>query len=164
MNLEFRKFNISDDKIKFTKEEKRRKIIYSWELNDQDEFEFEANTPSYKTILPHIVPIITSYKIKKEEKKLLGEVSDLYGWYYSLVENVNTEAPSKELIDLTNKITADKKTDLEKVKAIYYWTQKNIKKISGIRLYKIGIKICLPTTARSYGKRHSYSSFCPTTK
>ncbi len=130
VNLEFRKFNISDDKIKFTKQEKRKKIIYSWELNNQAEFEYEANSPSYKTILPHIVPIITSYKIKKEEKKLLGEVSDLYGWYYSLVENVNTEAPSKELVELTNKITADKKTDVEKVKAIYYWTQKNIKYIA----------------------------------
>lgn len=130
VNLEFRKFNISDDKIKFTKQEKRRKTIYTWELNDQDEYEYEPNSPSFKTVLPHIVPIITSYKIKKEEKKLLGEVSDLYGWYYSLVEDVNTEAPSKELVDLTNKITADKKTDLEKVKAIYYWTQKNIKYIA----------------------------------
>ena len=130
VNLEFRKFNVSDDKIKFSKVEKRRKVIYTWEVNNQTEYEFEPNTPSFKTILPHIVPIITSYKIKKESKKLLGEVSDLYGWYYSLVENVNTEAPNKELVDLVAKITADKKTDLEKVKAIYYWTQKNIKYIA----------------------------------
>lgn len=130
VNLEFRKFNILDDKIKFTKEEKRRKTIYTWEVKNQTEYEFEANTPSYKTILPHIVPIITSYKIKKENKKLLGEIADLYGWYYSLVENVNTEPPNTELVALVAKITADKKTDLEKVKAIYYWTQKNIKYIA----------------------------------
>ena len=84
----------------------------------------------HKTILPHIVPIITSYKIKKESKKLLGEVSDLYGWYYSLVEDVNVEAPDAELVTLVNKITANKTTELEKVKAIYYWTQKNIKYIA----------------------------------
>lgn len=130
VNLEFRKFNISDDKIKFTKEEKRKKITYTWEVNDQKEFDFEANTPTFKTILPHIVPIITSYKIKKENKQLLGEVSDLYNWYYSLVENVNTEAPDKELVSLVHKITANKKTELEKVKAIYYWTQQNIKYIA----------------------------------
>jgi hypothetical protein len=34
------------------------------------------------------------------------------------------------LVTLVAKITADKKTDLEKVKAIYYWTQKNIKYIA----------------------------------
>ena len=130
VNLEFRKFNISDDKIKFTKQQKRRKVIYTWELNNQKEYEFEANTPSFKTFLPHIVPIITSYKIKKEEKNLLGEVSDLYGWYYSLVEDVNVEAPDAELVTLVNKITANKTTELEKVKAIYYWTQKNIKYIA----------------------------------
>ena len=130
VQLEFRKFNISDDKIKFTKQEKRKQIIYTWELNDQPKYEYEAASPSFKTVLPHIVPIITSYKIKKETKKVLGEVTDLYNWYYSLVENVNVEPANKELVSLVAKITADKKTDLEKVKAIYYWTQKNIKYIA----------------------------------
>jgi transglutaminase-like putative cysteine protease len=130
VNLEFRKFNISDDKIKFTKEEKRKQTIYTWELHNQEKYEHEAYTPSFKTILPHIVPIITSYKVKKETKKVLGEISDLYDWYYSLVENVNIEPVNQELVTLVAKITADKKTDLEKVKAIYYWTQKNIKYIA----------------------------------
>ncbi|MCG1034800.1 DUF3857 domain-containing protein [Polaribacter sargassicola] len=130
VNLEFKKFNIAEDKIKFTKEEKRKKVIYTWELKDQKEFEYEENTPSFKTILPHIVPIITSYKTKNETVNLLGSVSDLYNWYYSLVKDVNTEAPSKDLVSLVNEITADKETELEKVKAIYYWTQKNIKYIA----------------------------------
>ena len=47
-----------------------------------------------------------------------------------MVENVNVEPANKELVSLVAKITADKKTDLEKVKAIYYWTQKNIKYIA----------------------------------
>ncbi|WP_341221704.1 transglutaminase-like domain-containing protein [Polaribacter atrinae] len=130
VHLEFKKFNIVDDNIQFTEAKKGDKVIYTWVLNNQQEYDFESNTPSYKTILPHIVPIITSYKIKGENIKLLGEVSDLYTWYYSLVENVNTEAPAKELVDLVSKITADKKTDLEKVKSIYYWTQQNIKYIA----------------------------------
>ncbi|WP_282072071.1 DUF3857 domain-containing protein [Polaribacter atrinae] len=130
VHLEFKKFNIVDDNIQFTEAKKGDKVIYTWVLNNQQEYDFESNTPSYKTILPHIVPIITSYKIKGENIKLLGKVSDLYTWYYSLVENVNTEAPAKELVDLVSKITADKKTDLEKVKSIYYWTQQNIKYIA----------------------------------
>ncbi|MGK0325677.1 MAG: hypothetical protein ACJA1D_001018 [Polaribacter sp.] len=47
-----------------------------------------------------------------------------------MVTDVNTEAPNEELVTLVSKITADKKTDLEKVKSIYYWTQKNIKYIA----------------------------------
>jgi hypothetical protein len=130
VNLEFRKFNISDTQIKFTKEKKRRKIIYTWELINQSKYEYEPNTPSYKTIVPHIVPIITSFKNKNKNIKLLGEVSDLYDWYYSMVENVNIEPPSEELVQLVAAVTAGKKTELEKVKAIYYWTQQNIKYIA----------------------------------
>ncbi|WP_254712723.1 transglutaminase family protein [Polaribacter sp. R2A056_3_33] len=130
VTLEFKEFNISDAQITFSKEKKGGKDIYSWTINNQPKYEFESNTPSYKTILPHIVPIITSYKIKNKHKRLLGEVADLYNWYYSMVKNVNTEAPSAELVALVSKITADKKTDLEKVKAIYYWTQQNIKYIA----------------------------------
>ncbi|TXD53394.1 MULTISPECIES: DUF3857 domain-containing protein [unclassified Polaribacter] len=130
ITLNFKEFNIKEGAIKFTKEEKRKSIIYIWEANNKDKYEFEVGSPSYKTFLPHIVPIITSYKVKKETKKVLGEVSDLYNWYYSLVENINTESPDAELIALVKEITADKKTELEKVKAIYYWTQKNIKYIA----------------------------------
>ncbi|WP_226789215.1 DUF3857 domain-containing protein [Polaribacter reichenbachii] len=130
IELSFKEFNTSKVNIAFTKEEKRKKTIYTWVLENQDEFEYEPNTPSYTTILPHIVPIINSYKVKKETKKLLGEVSDLYNWYYSLVENVNKEAPDPALVNIVNTITKDKKTDLEKVKAIYYWAQKNIKYIA----------------------------------
>lgn len=128
--LDFKQFHIKENDIKFTKEEKRKTTIYTWEKENQDEFDFEDGTPNHKTFLPHIVPIITSYKSKKETKKVLGDVSDLYNWYYSLVENVNVEPASAELIQLVKEITADKKTELEKVKAIYYWTQKNIKYIA----------------------------------
>ncbi len=130
INLSFKEFNTKNGIIKFNKEKKRRNIIYTWVLENQDEFEYEPGTPSFKTILPHIVPIINTYKVKRETKKVLGEVADLYNWYYSLVENVNTEQADKELIAIVNTITKDKKTDLEKVKAIYYWTQQNIKYIA----------------------------------
>ena len=51
--------------IAFNKEEKRNAVIYTWELKNTDEYDYEANTPTYKKILPHIVPIITSFKVKK---------------------------------------------------------------------------------------------------
>ena len=130
ISLSYKEFNTKNSNITFTKKEKRRKTIYTWLLNNQDEFEYEPNTPTYKTILPHIVPIINSYKVKKETKKVLGKVSDLYNWYYSLVENVNTEPADQDLIKIVNTITKDKKNDLEKVKEIYYWAQKNIKYIA----------------------------------
>jgi transglutaminase-like putative cysteine protease len=80
--------------------------------------------------LPHIIPIITSYKIKDKEAKLLNDVSGLYNWYYSMVKDINQQPTDKALVTLVDEITKDNKTDLEKVRSIYYWTQQNIKYIA----------------------------------
>lgn len=130
VDLDFREFNVSKENIQFLKEEKRRRIIYTWQVKNQKKYDYESNTPSFKTVFPHIVPIIKSYEVNKQKETILGEVSDLYRWYYSLVKDVNKEKPDKDLIALVNTITANKTTDLEKVKAIYYWVQKNIKYIA----------------------------------
>lgn len=129
INFKFQEFNTKNYPIKFNKEEKRGKTIYTWEINDVDEIKYETAVPTYKKVLPHIVPIITSYKTNDDEVKVLGDVADLYNWYYSMVKNVNTQPTDAKLTELVNSITKDCKTDLEKVRAIYYWTQKNIKYI-----------------------------------
>lgn len=130
-NIEFRfqEFNTEAFDIVFSKTEKRGNYIYTWELSDVDRFKRESNVPSYKRVLPHIVPIITTYKVDGKSIGVLNDVSDLYSWYYSLVKDINTSAPDTNLVALVNDLIKDKTSDLEKVRAIYYWTQKNIKYI-----------------------------------
>ncbi|UKM65409.1 DUF3857 and transglutaminase domain-containing protein [Flavobacteriaceae bacterium GSB9] len=130
IDLTFKAFNIDSLNIDFNKVEKRRTNIYTWELKNTDQYKYEPSTPTYKKILPHIVPIITSYKSDDTNIRLAKNVSDLYDWYYSLVKNINNDKPNEELIRLVKELTANKTTDLEKVKSIYYWTQKNIKYIA----------------------------------
>ncbi len=130
IEMSFKEFNTDHLNIDFKKQEKRGANIYTWELNNIDEYEIESNAPSYKTIFPHIVPIITSYQYKNESENLAQNVSDLYNWYYSLVKDVNQEEVDENLVKLVEDLTANKASDLEKVKAIYYWTQKNIKYIA----------------------------------
>ena len=104
--------------------------MYTWELKNINEYEYEENAPTFKKILPHIVPIITSYKVDGEIVDLLGDTADLYQWYYSLVKDINQDVADEGLIQLVDELTANKENDLEKVRAIYYWTQKNIKYIA----------------------------------
>lgn len=130
INLRFQEFNTESYTITFTKEEKRGTNIYSWEITDVDEIKYESRVPTYKKILPHIVPIITSYKTKEKEINVLGDVSDLYNWYYSMVKDINLQPTDNDLINLVNDITKDCSTNLEKVRALYYWTQQNIKYIA----------------------------------
>ncbi|WP_037349203.1 DUF3857 domain-containing protein [Sediminibacter sp. Hel_I_10] len=130
IEFRFEEFNTEAYKIKFQKEEKRGNIIYTWELSDIDKFKSEQNIPSYNRLLPHIIPIISSYKSEGKTINVLKDVSDLYSWYYSLIKDINKSETDKQLVALVNNLIKDKKTDLEKAKAIYYWTQKNIKYIA----------------------------------
>ena len=61
---------------------------------------------------------------------VLNGISSLYDWYYSLVKDINTQEKDKDLEALVASLTVGKDSDLEKVKAIYYWTQQNIKYIA----------------------------------
>lgn len=130
IKFRFQEFNTEDYNIKFTKEEKRGDIIYTWEILDVDKHKYESNVPSYSKVLPHIIPIIISYKSNNQNVNLLNDVSGLYEWYYSMVKDINLSEPDANLVSLVNELTKDKTTDLEKARAIYYWTQKNIKYIA----------------------------------
>jgi hypothetical protein len=130
IDIIFKEFNTENLDISFKKEEKKNIIIYSWEVKNIDKYKYEENAPTFKKVLPHIVPIITSYKSNNISTNLANKVSDLYQWYYSLVKDINKEPADENLVKLVKELTADKPTELEKVKSIYYWTQQNIKYIA----------------------------------
>ncbi|WP_299609965.1 DUF3857 domain-containing protein [uncultured Aquimarina sp.] len=130
ISMKFKDFNIGELPINFSESEKRGKKVYTWEVNQMDKFEIEPGAPNFRNTLPHLIPMITEYESKGKKVKVLGEVSDLYDWYYSLVKDINKSEPDQELEKIVAQLTQDKKTDLEKVKAIYYWVQENIKYIA----------------------------------
>ena len=131
IELIFKPFHLENTpKITFKKKKKGKNYEYTWSQLNSKKFDIEADAPSYRSILPHIIPIITSYKENNETKKLLDGVGGLYSWYYSLVENINKEDTDPELEVLVAELIKGKTSDLEKVKALYYWTQKNIKYIA----------------------------------
>ncbi len=130
VNLKFKQFNTEGVNIAFTKQEKRGKVIYTWELKDVKAFDYESQASSFKNVLPHVIPIIASYEVNGNTVTVLNETRDLYNWYYSLIKDVNQEPADPELIELTKSLTDGLDSDLAKVKAIYYWTQRNIKYIA----------------------------------
>ena len=129
VKLRFQKFNLDGVDVRFSESEKRGKKIYTWEVENQKSFELEAGAPNFKTVLPHIIPIITSVEKKGEETPLLADVEDLYNWYYSLVENINKDDVDTQLQEIVQELIKGKTSNVEKVRAIYYWVQENIKYI-----------------------------------
>ncbi|WP_245583708.1 DUF3857 domain-containing protein [Salinimicrobium xinjiangense] len=130
VSLRFMQFNTQALKLEFSEEEKRGKKIYTWKATNVEEYENEAGSPTYKRVIPHVVPVISSYTHNGNTINVLNDVNDLYSWYNSLVKDLNKQEDDRELVNLVAEITAGKETELEKVRAIYYWTQKNIKYIA----------------------------------
>ncbi len=130
IEMEFKTFNMDDANVDFQQTKKGKNIIYTWTKNNIEQYKTDPGAPSFKTFVPHVIPVIKSYKVKRQTKTVLDGVNSLYNWYYSLVEGVNTQDVDPELKALTENLIKDKENDLEKVKAIYYWTQKNIKYIA----------------------------------
>lgn len=130
INFSFKEFNLEGVDMNFTETVKGGNRIYTWELKNVKEYKSEHNAPTYKKVIPHIIPVITSYTVNGSSINVLNDVNDLFQWYNSLVSTINLEETDEELVQLVEELVAGRESDLEKVRSIYYWTQQNIKYIA----------------------------------
>jgi hypothetical protein len=114
--------------IKKTVTQRDGKTFYNYKVTNLQDMKSEPNSLGALYYYPHLVVLTKKFKTASGEKTVLAKVDDLYKWYHGLVEQVtNDPAPFKEQVQ---KLTASAKTPEEKIKAIYYWVQDNIKYIA----------------------------------
>lgn len=142
IEIGYKLFHDEGADIKFTKEKKRKKTIYTWEAKDSEPFKYELARPGILYTAPHIAIFIKQYEGAKQDAYLLGTVDDLFQYYQGFVDGVNNEV-NDELIKIANSVTAPYDTEEEKVKAIYYWVKDNIKYIA----YENGYEGFIPREA-----------------
>ena len=130
VELDFIEFNLEGVDIQYEKDEKRNTVVHTWVVKNVDEVKYEYNMPSIIKVLPHLIPVIKAYTYEGKRIKVTENVQDLYDWYYSLVEDLNQDQPSEELVSTVNKLIEGKKTPSEKAEAIFNWAQQNIKYIA----------------------------------
>ena len=129
ITIGFKLFNDPNNQIVFDKIEKKDYNLYRWTLTDGKPFKFEGNSPSILYSVPHIIFYIEDYTTDKNKVTLLGDIQRMYTYYSSFVENLNSKEDAA-LKQISQNITADKTTEEEKVKAIFYWVKDNIKYIA----------------------------------
>ena len=91
---------------------------------------------------PHIIVQIKSFDSKGETLKGFDKVDDVYQWNNRLYQMAGND--KDKLKQQYNKITLGKNTDLEKIKALYYWVQDNIRYIA----YEDGYTGYIPTSSQ----------------
>jgi transglutaminase-like putative cysteine protease len=122
---------INDPKglLKFRKYEKGDFQFLEWTSADQPGRKKEEDSPSVRYFAPHVVCYVKSFESKNGKVNVLSGLDDLYAWYYTFVKGLNSQT-SPELLSIINKIKADCKSDIDVVKAVFYWVQENIQYVA----------------------------------
>ncbi|MCO6148530.1 transglutaminase family protein [Flavobacterium sp. NRK1] len=130
LEIEIKEFNFQGFDIKKTQktDAKSKSTIYTYTLENTDAIAKDDNAPGMSYYYPHLLVIAKSYTRNNTKTTLFNSTADLYKWYKSLVDSMD-ENPSA-LKDKVNELTANAKTDEEKIKNIYYWVQDNIRYIA----------------------------------
>ena len=107
---------------------KKNTTIYTFEIKNIEGMSRESGAPGNSHTYPHILVLSKSYTIDGKQTMLFNSAKDLYGWYKSLVGSMD-DKPSL-LKEKVAELTANGSTDIDNVKAIYYWVQDNIRYIA----------------------------------
>jgi Transglutaminase-like superfamily len=142
LTVDFKRMNFDGAKIEIKETQKGGYTNYVFIMKD-----IPAYKPEYKRIGraytdPHIIVQIKSFESKGEVLKGFDKVDDVYNWNNRLYLMAANE--KDKLTAQLSKITAGKTNDLDKIKAIYYWVQDNIRYIA----YEDGYSGYIPAAAQ----------------
>ncbi len=130
VDIRFEKKLFGIEHLEYEKVEGRNNVTHTFKAINMPKHETQDYAPSASYYLPHIIPIVQSYKDKKGSVyPVLGSTQDLYNYYRGFIDKVDQAAP-KELLDLSAKIVAGATNEEEKVKKIFKWVQENIKYVA----------------------------------
>jgi hypothetical protein len=108
--------------------QKGQSKIYTYSTKKIQAIKNEPNSLGMLYYYPHIIVVTKDFTSNTGKKNVIASADDLYKWYASMVKDVkNDPAPFKGEV---SRLTSSAKTPEEKIKAIYYWVQDNIKYIA----------------------------------
>ncbi len=140
--IDFKPINFDGNKIEKRVTTKGGYTNYLFVMRDIPAIKEEPKSIGIAFTEPHIIIQVKSFETKGEAIKGFDKVDDVYGWNYRLYQMAANEPD--QLKAVVAKVTQGKQADAEKVKAIYYWVQDNIKYIA----YEDGYSGYIPSSAQ----------------
>lgn len=127
-DVELVEINFEGFKIERSTVNQAGNTVHTYRAKRLIEKKSEENSLGNLYHFPHLVVLTKSYKTKAGVTHVLASVADLYNWYASLTKQIDND-PSA-LITEVDRLTKSCTTPEEKIRAIYYWIQDNIKYIA----------------------------------
>ena len=142
LEIAFIEKNFGKYKIEKSQRSSGKNLIYTFKIKDAVAIKNEYRDLGMAYSEPHILIQLKSFENDGQRIRLFQNTADLYTWYNQLYKLAgNDDNPLKPQV---TSLIAGKKTDEEKIKAIYYWVQDNIRYIA----YEDGFSGYIPTKAQ----------------
>lgn len=102
--------------------------IITYNITNAPAMNEEPNSPGPTYIYPHLLILCKSANVGGKQINYFNTVADQYEWYHQLVKDINKDNAS--IAAKAKEITAGITGDMDKIKAIYYYVQNNIRYIA----------------------------------
>jgi Transglutaminase-like superfamily len=130
MKVELKEFNFGSYNIKKTTSYNSREDadIITYVAQNLPAMETEDNSPGPSYLYPHIMVLCKSASIDNHNFTYFATLDNQYAWYRELVKGITND---KNIITARAKeITSGLTNDMDKIKAIFYYVQDNIRYIA----------------------------------
>jgi Transglutaminase-like superfamily len=114
--------------VQFKQTTANGKTTYVWKAQNLKAYPIENDAPSLRFYAPQVFLFMENYTANGQTVEVLGDISKLFNYYKNLVKNIN-KVPDSQLKSVTDSLTRGK-SDVDKIKAVYYWVQDHIKYIA----------------------------------
>ncbi|MCW3093552.1 MAG: hypothetical protein JWP81_4621 [Ferruginibacter sp.] len=128
LEVDLREFNFAGNVIEKTTVKDGDTTRITFRMLNAPAYKNEPHSPNHAISYPHIICVTKAFTDKGKRTVLFENVKDLYGWYSSVCADIGNDPGllKAKVADLT----ANKKTEQEKVESIFYWVQDNIRYIA----------------------------------
>jgi hypothetical protein len=130
MHLELKEMNFDGYAIKkdsqYLNSEDADLITYH--INNLPAIKREENSPGPTYLYPHLLVMCKFASINGKQYTYFNTLADQYAWYHELTQNIgqNTDALKIKASEITTGLSSD----IDKIKAIFYWVQGNVRYIA----------------------------------
>ena len=116
-------------KVRLVKKVGGSETLLTWEVKNTKALAYEGSACNVKYYAPHIIFWIENYESAGKTIQVCTDIKQLYKTNYDLVKEVQAEE-SPIVKHIADSLVLGAKTDLEKLKRLYYFTQNHIKYIA----------------------------------
>jgi hypothetical protein len=129
VDLAFMVFNDPTNRITFRRTEKGNSVTLEWTAENLPAIVIEENSPAVRYYEPHVSFFVKSYKVNGKTVDVLPDVKALHSWYRGFITGID-ESPSAALVGIVSIVKAQSKSELDLVRNIFNWVQRNIEYIA----------------------------------